>query len=160
MVSRVRKLTRPAALPADFTRNADSASWTLDQSMPGTRVVAVVGVVTNAYGDSPAGALCTTGNSTDGLVLASEGTSTLNVSTDTTLPTGDLVVNVLAVGSGPVIITLPLATADARHTVTVKWLTGNTQDVHVVEAGADTIDGSSSPVVLNASSPMWTGVAQ
>jgi hypothetical protein len=93
----------------------------------------------------------------------STATVTLNppANTDTHLPLGNLVVNVVAnsAAHGPVLIYLPAEVSDSGNTVTVKWMAGNTQDVHVVEASGDTIDGLSTPVVLNAENPIWTGVA-
>ena len=163
VVSRVRKLTTHAPLPADFTRSADAASWQVLQPLPSTRLVAVTGTVTNAYGDSSVGVVCTSDNADHGLLLSAEGVLTLNPppNTDFTLPNGDLVVNVTSTSAlhGPVMIYLPPEAGDSGSTVTVKWLPGNTQDVHVVEAGGDTIDGSASAVVLNAATPVWTGVA-
>jgi hypothetical protein len=70
-------------------------------------------------------------------------------------------VNATATGGSAVNIRLADGTGDHQHTVTVKWKAGNTQNVNILVAtgSGDTIDLSGSPVVLNASKTIWTGVA-
>ncbi len=163
----VQQTVSTASFPLDFVNSAAILDWTLSQALPGTKLLAVGGSVTNAFGESQVRFVCLTNTPNQGLPLsATSGVNTLvpPANIDYHLPNGDLVVLVTATSAvhGPVLIYLPQEAPDRSATVTVKWLDGNTQDVQVVRNAifGDTIDGLTAPIVLSAAQKVWTGVAQ
>jgi hypothetical protein len=165
----VRKLIQrvvTVAWPKYFWDSADAAGWKLDVSLPDTKLVAVVATVRNDYGEGPAGIVCTTGTTDQGLRLQSPsaGSGALTmiavVNTDRSLSAsdGDQVVTVTTTTRGCT-ITLPPESGMIGRTVTVKRAAGSTYDVIVAPGASDTIEGSGSSVTMSedSESRTWTG---
>jgi hypothetical protein len=165
-VWKVQQKVTTVSFPLDFVNSAAIADWALMQPLPDTKLLAVGGSVTNAYGSSEVSWAALTNNSDHGMKLyapAGAGTTqeVINpaANTDYSILAGYTTVNVVAT-TRVVIVTLPPEAPNRGGIVVVNRAVGSLFDVHVVPASLDDIDSSSTAVeVLTASSPTWAGFA-
>jgi hypothetical protein len=163
---KVQQKATTVSFPLDFVNSAAIADWALMQPLPDTKLLAVGGSVTNAYGSSEVSWAALANNSDQGMKLyAPPGAGTTmevinpTANTDYSILAGDTTVNVVAT-TRVVTITLPPEAPNRGGIVVVNRAVGSTFDVRVVPASLDDIDGSPTAVeILTATSPTWAGVA-
>jgi hypothetical protein len=143
----------PSFAPGVFD-GGDSGDWHLVERIPETKVAAVTCVVTNAYGDSAATNVCTTGNADLGLHLtAASGSSAADTvvpvtNANATLSAGPQIVNVIATTVN-CILTLPPDASMPGYDIKVNLSPGSTHNAILRPSGSDTINGSGSDYVIS-----------
>jgi hypothetical protein len=148
----LRSLTAAFA-PGAFDAG-DSGTWKLVERIPETKVVAVSGQVTNAYGDSPIADVCTTGNADHGLPLTAPppgatADTVVNVTNaNVTLSAGPQMVNVVAT-SMDCIITFPPDSSMPGHDIKVNLSPGSTHNAICRWSSGDTGQGSGADYVIS-----------
>jgi hypothetical protein len=126
----------------------------LVERIPETKVAAVSGRVTNAYGDSAVTTVCTTGNADHGLHLtAPPAGSSADVvvpviNANATLSAGPQIVNVVATTVN-CILTLPPDSSMPGYDIKVNLSPGSTHNAILRPSGSDTINGSGSDYVIS-----------
>ncbi|MCX6627721.1 MAG: hypothetical protein NTW28_08845 [Candidatus Solibacter sp.] len=149
----------PRGLTATFTPGVfdggDSGDWAIVERIPETKVAAVTGYVTNAYGDSPTANVCTTDNGEHGLPLTAPPPGTtadavVSVTNENkTLSAGPQIVNVVAT-SVDCIVTLPAVDSEMQgFDVKVNLSPGSTHVAKVRPHSGDTIQASGDDYVIS-----------